>query len=283
MICATRLRQSATAARPLAGTAPTAARAHACLARFAALLALLSSAALATPDSARFAEPTTGRPVSQYTVELAVNRGQRQSFAIPRECPKVNRLYEERHADTARVVDRYLWDKVSEDCWFHAFLNRHPYRGVEDFVSDYDFKNARLADLPIDRDCIGDARDGQAPGCGPTQTGRHGLLSHFPLSEPVSRADDDAIPADCLLRDGLFFGQLYIGPDGMRCASRNGQPSLRLIAVDYADINGDGYLDAVLRFVPIGPGAARSPLILPLTRTSPGGPFKTPETPSVAP
>ena len=138
-------------------------------------------------------------------------------------------------------------------------------------------------DLPIDRDCIGDAADGRAPGCGPTQTDRHGLLSHFPLSEPASRADDGAIPADCLLRDGLFYGHLYIGPDGMRCASRNSQPSLRLIAVDYADINGDGYLDAVLRFVPIGPGAARSPLILPLTRTSPGGPFKTPETLSIAP
>ena len=134
-----------------------------------------------------------------------------------------------------------------------------------------------------DRDCIGDAADGRAPGCGPTQTDRHGLLSHFPLSEPASRADDGAIPADCLLRDGLFYGHLYIGPDGMRCASRNSQPSLRLIAVDYADINGDGYLDAVLRFVPIGPGAARSPLILPLTRTSPGGPFKTPETLSIAP
>jgi hypothetical protein len=181
------------------------------------------------------------------------------------------------------VVDRYLWDKVSEDCWFHAFLNRHPYQGVEDFVTDYDFKNARLADLPIDLDCLGDADGGQAAGCGPTTTDRHGLLSHFPLSEPVSRAGDDATPADCLLQDGVFYGRLYIGPEGMRCASRNRRPSLRLIAVDYADINGDGFLDAVLRFVPIGPGAARSPLILPLTRTSPDGAFETPQQPSIGP
>ena len=84
--------------------------------------------------------------------------------------------------------------------------------------------------------------------------------------------------------DGVLTdGGLYIGPDGMRCASRNSQPSLRLIAVDYADINGDGYLDAVLRFVPIGPGAARSPLILPLTRTSPDGAFETPQQPSIGP
>ena len=53
--------------------------------------------------------------------------------------------------------------------------------------------------------------------------------------------------------------------------------------VDFADVNGDQYLDAVLRFVPIGPGVARAPLTLPLTRTEPEGPFHVPQLDSAPP
>jgi hypothetical protein len=47
--------------------------------------------------------------------------------------------------------------------------------------------------------------------------------------------------------------------------------------VDYADVNGDGYMDATLKIIPLGPGARRIPLILPLTRTQPEGPFRIPD------
>jgi hypothetical protein len=63
----------------------------------------------------------------------------------------------------------------------------------------------------------------------------------------------------------------------MRCTTGPDAPSLRLIAVDFADINGDRFLDAVLRFVPLRARPARMPLILPLTRFEPGAPFSVPE------
>ena len=43
-----------------------------------------------------------------------------------------------------------------------------------------------------------------------------------------------------------------------------------------ADINGDGYLDAMLRLAPLGHGAIRVPLVLPLTRLSADGPLQVP-------
>ena len=278
MICANAPQRPTTTGSGVTTRGPAARRESPGMPVLCTLLAALSGTAVATPhDGAVFAEPTTGKPVSRYTVELAANGEQRQTFDIPRDCPEVKQVLEERRADTTRVVDRRLWGKVSEDCWFHAFLNRHPFRGIEDFVTDYDFRNARVADLPIDLDCVGDGANGEAAGCGPGTGNRHGLLRHFPLSVPADAVLDHAASGDCLLRDGVFFGRLYIGPDGPHCDSRHAEPSLRLIAVDYADINGDGFLDAVLRFAPIGPGVARSPLILPLTRTRPDGPFVVPD------
>jgi hypothetical protein len=49
--------------------------------------------------------------------------------------------------------------------------------------------------------------------------------------------------------------------------------------VDYADINGDGYMDAVLRFLPSGPGSIRRTIFLPVTRFSADGEFQLPPMP----
>jgi len=183
------------------------------LAGLGMLSALLGSAIAAYPgDDAVFAEPTSGKPVSRYAVELSINgEQQRRRFEIPDECTEVKRLFEQRRADTTRIVDRRLWGKVSEDCWFHAFLNRHPFRGITDYVTDYDFKNANLADLPIDSDCASDSPDDALIGCNPAAADRHGLLRHFPLSVLEGLGHDHPAAVDCLLRDGVFFGRLYVG------------------------------------------------------------------------
>jgi hypothetical protein len=223
-----------------------------------------------------FAEPLTGRRVDSYTVELATGREEHSSFAVPGECDAVLQAANQGSAYTGSVVDRRLWQKVESDCRYYSFLNHHPLEDMQDHVSNYDFRNARLSDLPIDQRCAHDGSGGDATDCNPAATDRFGLLRNFPITEPPHHATDAHEKEDCQLRDGVFRGRLYVDTDGVHCEPGTGAPSLRLVAVDFADVNGDQVLDAVLRFIPIGPGASRIPLTLPVTRFSDSGPFTTP-------
>ena len=47
--------------------------------------------------------------------------------------------------------------------------------------------------------------------------------------------------------------------------------------MDFADVNGDGYLDAVLRLSRIGTRQRPELLVLPLTRFAPDQPFSLPQ------
>jgi hypothetical protein len=247
-------------------------------------LSLIPNTASATPDTgAYFAEPGSGRRVSSYSVELAVSRGERQPFEVPRDCGAITRSLADGTASSARVIDRRLWRKAADDCWFYTFLHRHSAGAITDYVSDYDFMNARLSDLPIDQDCVMVPPGRLIHESHRAVDDEHGVLKSFPIGPrhpDVSPGPDSAgerVNPECALRDGLFYGQLFVRQREIRCTTGNGTPSLRLIAVDYADINGDRIMDAVLRFVPVGPGAARSPLILPVTRLGPDEVFSVPD------
>lgn len=250
-----------------------------------ALLTVLASLAAAsdTPrfdDTAYFAEPLSGRRVTGYSIELPLRAEGRQAFAVPGDCAAVLAAIEARQAMRGSIVDRRMWRKVEDDCWYHAFLHRHPRVELQDHVSNYDFMNAQIGDLPIDRRC---ANAADPAACRPGATDERGVLRHFPLTEPAGTPMQQEAEGDCLLRDGLLHGRIYAGPEGIRCDTVSGhEPTLRLIGVDFADINGDHYLDAVLRFVPVGRGLARSPLILPLTRKQADGPFTVPEHGAIA-
>ncbi len=224
---------------------------------------------------AYFAEPITGRRVSSYVADLPVDRFQRRRFSVPGECGDVLGAIQGGATFKGTILDRRLWQKVEADCRYHEFLHRHPMQEVEDHVSTYDFMNARLSDMPIAQCTVG-AGPGTYIGCEPWTAAGFNMLHQFALIQPVANAPDKTL-VECVLNDGLFYGQMFVGPDGILCDPDASVPSLRLIGVDFADINGDHILDAVMRFVPIGPGAARSPLILPLTRTQDSGPFSIPE------
>lgn len=223
-----------------------------------------------------FAEPLTGRRVDSYTVELATGREAHSSFDVPRECDAVLQAANQGSAYTGSVVDRRLWQKVESDCRYYSFLNHHPLEDMQDHVSNYDFRNARLSDLPIDQRCAHDGSGGDPTDCNPAATDRFGLLRTFPITEPPHHATDAHETEDCQLSDGVFRGRLFVDADGVHCEPGTGAPSLRLVAVDFADVNGDQVLDAVLRFIPIGPGVSRMPLTLPVTRFSDSEPFTTP-------
>lgn len=212
-----------------------------------------------------FAEPLSGRKVAEYEVELALAADRTQRFAVPADCAELTGIIEGGAAYRGSIVSRRLWQKVESDCRYHAFLHRHPRDGLVDHVTSYDFMNARISDLPLDRHCA------IAAECQPQRADALGMLRQFPLADPA----EETAPAEseCALEDGLFHGRLFMTPDGIRCRADPGRPSLRLVAVDYADVNGDRVLDAVLRFVPLGAGAMRLPLSLPVTRFGPEEPF----------
>lgn len=212
-----------------------------------------------------FAEPLSGRKVAGYEVELALGADRTRQFAVPGDCAELTRIVERGDAYHGTIISRRLWQKVESDCRYHAFLHRHPRDGLVDHVTHYDFMNARISDLPLAHHCA------RAAECQPQPPDALGLLRQFPLAETA----DGPVSAEteCVLEDGLFRGRLLLTPDGIRCSADPGRPTLRLVAVDYADVNGDRVLDAVLRFVPLGIGAMRLPISLPVTRFGPEEPF----------
>lgn len=217
-----------------------------------------------------FAEPKTGRKVTQYSIELPVARNEERRFTIPDDCRAIDQAIASGAVHRGSVVGRRFWQKAEIDCHFDALLHRHAQRIEQDFVSGYDFMNARLEDLPIDPGCI----PGAPTNCDPKMLDPLGLLRHFPMTQPPGTAGLDARCQPCQLNKGWFRGLITVSESGLRCFATTDASGLRLIAIDYADINGDGVLDAVLRLVPIGRGANRRPLILPLTRFAADAPFE---------
>lgn len=227
--------------------------------------------------TAFFAEPTSGRKVTHYEIELPVRLDERETFHIPDDCGKVLRTVNSGLIYRGNIVDRRLWKKIENDCRYNTFLNLHPQHELEDHVSGYDFRNAWLRDLPLDPRCAGSGQESDPAGCNLAQPGSFGMLRHFPIA---TLADDIPALTDCIpcrLNNGRFRGYVLIDGEAVRCQTGASAPGVRLIAVDFADINGDRVLDAVLRFIPIGPTNNRGPLVLPLTRFDDSGPFVSTE------
>ena len=238
---------------------------------------LISAAAVADEaHRAFFAEPTSGRKVTHYQIELPVKPDQRQTFNIPDDCDQVMLAIDSGVTFGGNIIDRRLWKKTENDCRYNAFLNRHPQRVITDHVSDYDFRNAQIADLPLDPGCAASTAGAEPGVCSPGATDEFGMLRHFPITSPANEIPDRGDCVPCQLRNGRFRGYVFLQQEGVRCKIDANAPGVRLIAVDYADINGDRILDAVLRFVAIGPASHRTPLTLPLTRLDATAPFSVP-------
>jgi hypothetical protein len=88
------------------------------------------------------------------------------------------------------------------------------------------------------------------------------MLSFASESEDHSAFDT----ATCRINRGVFRGHVLVDDAGLRCRFDRRAPGIRVMSVDYADVNGDGWLDAVLRFVPVGPGTSRRPVVVAYTR-----------------
>jgi hypothetical protein len=236
-------------------------------------------AASENPALCYFAEPRTGKKVLSYEIELSLDRESRRNFAIPAECPEVLGLFDRGEAYKGSVMDRRFWMKTANDCRYYQLLRRHPKRPLEDYVSDFDFQNARLDILPYNPGCIRIGADDAELECHPTIVDPFGARQQFPLIDAPPAAEPDAQAQACVLRDGVFTGHIYADGQGLHCLPGSDAPSLRMVGVDFADINGDGVMDAILRFLPAGPGSIRRTIFLPVTRFSEDGEFRLPTMP----
>lgn len=216
-----------------------------------------------------FAEPYTGQKVDAYEVTLPVANGERETFAVPGDCERAMAAFAAGAMRWGTQIEKRVWGKVTGDCEYHAFLHRFSPETGQDFVSDYDFRNGSLADLMIDEGC------GGATGCGEEGQSGPSVLELLVVDE--APADPAAFDTEsCRLRDGRFRGRVMIDGDALKCYRDPRAPGFRVISVDFSDVNGDGYLDAVLRLVPLGPGLSRMPLVVAYTRMTPSAPFTVP-------
>lgn len=231
-----------------------------------------------TFDEPFFAAPWSGQKVTSYEVTLRSHGGDR-AFELPRDCAVINSLLTSGKTDRSRVIDRRLWMKVEHDCRYYALLRRHPRHDLADHVSAYDFGNLALDILPYDPGCVGNM-SGQH--CSPLIVDASGDRRRFPLVvQPGRRADAVVGSTPCRLVDGVFHGRILPHATGLHCVPDE-RASLRLVGVDYGDVNGDGVLDAVLRLMPLSPEGGRRLLRIAVTRFAPDGRFEAPPLPGDA-
>jgi hypothetical protein len=231
------------------------------------------SSVQADPPKPFFSKPYSGERVTEYEITLPVTAQEEESFHIPADCTAAHAAFQHGAQQWGSRVEREMWDKVMRDCYYLAFLQQSGAPHVHDFVSSYDFMNADLRDLPIWERC------GSKPeannSCQPLPPGVVDLALILANTRTVGQ--DGATPEACRIVNGRFRGWVEYKKDGIACRTDHKARGFRIIAVDLADVNMDGYLDAVIRLVPIGKGYRHIPFILPLTRKKADGPFTIPQ------
>ncbi|HXK55125.1 MAG TPA: ferric uptake regulator family protein [Gammaproteobacteria bacterium] len=222
-----------------------------------------------------FAEPYSGKKVSGYQVTLPVKRSEKRLFNVPEACEEVVSAFTSGASQWGTRIEQRMWWKVWRDCQYYGFLHRFPQKTVVDYVSNYDFMNAYLRDIPMGARCANVVDPANVPGCEPFPPGIPDPSRFLPfVDRGTEKPELDVAP--CRIKDGIFRGRIVQDQDGLHCEPDESAPGFRVISVDHADVNGDGYLDVVLRLIPLGHHTGRAPLLLPLTRTQPDGIFTVP-------
>lgn len=220
-----------------------------------------------------FSMPFSGDKGKHYEIQLTFLNQQVKKYLVPNDC---NQILNEVSFGTPKpvgLIDKKLWFKAINDCKYVAMLHLHEDKApVQDFVSNYDFFNARLADLPFASQCKAIDDKEFAEQCNNREPGKLTIASYFPFLEFMVESNDIETE-ECRFTNGAFRGMLIRTEEGIRCQSNRRARGLRLISVDISDLNNDGYADALLRIVPLGRGVSRFPILLPLTRLQENGPF----------
>ncbi len=221
-----------------------------------------------------FSAPYTGKKVQNYEITLPLSRYEQETFTIPQDCSKLNSRLLDGNGHWGNRIERRLWIKADDDCRYLNFLKKYSGQADKDFVSDYDFYNAKIADLPLRPGCDLNLLLRNPAACPPSMPGMPNF-STFMESMPMHQERQRELE-DCRFENGVFRGYIYHTGMGLRCIKDPKAPGYRILSVDFADVNGDKCQDAVLRMMSIGRGARLSLLILPLTRCSEDDKFSLP-------
>ncbi|RKZ99258.1 MAG: hypothetical protein DRQ47_11325, partial [Gammaproteobacteria bacterium] len=128
-----------------------------------------------------------------------------------------------------------------------------------------------IADFPMRWSCEFDASPA-AEGCESLHY-RIPDVSRLPSFEQGEPDSDDMTAEACLLENGVFRGKILFGEDGLFCKKDRYGSGFRVISVDFADTNNDGYMDAIIRLIPIGSRVSRVPILYLLTKKGADKPF----------
>ena len=215
-----------------------------------------------------FAMPFSGQKANQYDIELTFRDNVIKKFHIPKDCSQIISDVNYGMSNPINILDRKLWLKAINDCKYVMLMHQYEAAVPEhDFVSNYDFYNARLADLPFAQKCDAEDNAEYSEQCKKIHESESKLLitSYFPFFEVV-KDDGITVTEECKFNNGVFRGRLVRTSEGIRCQPDRRANGIRLLSVDVGDLNNDGYLDALLRIMPLGRGVSRFPILLPLTR-----------------
>lgn len=222
-----------------------------------------------------FAEPLSGQRVQSYQIELMLTRSEKRTFTIPQECQSLSSALISGAGQWGGRIDRRMWLKVDDDCRYYSFLQSGNRQPSHDYVSNYDFWNAKISDLPLHPGCDPILFLSNPAACPPPMPGVPDFFEQ--LSPPDGfNSEDRRGDGYCQFEDGVFRGHIIPEGTSLRCIPNKHASGFRILSVDYADVNKDGYMDAVLRMIPLGSGFSPVPLILPLTRTDANSAFAIP-------
>jgi hypothetical protein len=240
---------------------------------FAALL-MLSLPLKADQQHFVFAMPFSGDKGSHYDIQLGFRDNEIKKFHIPDDCNSIMNMVNFGYPNPINLIDRKLWFKSINDCKYVMMMHLNEGGLPEkNFVSDYDYFNARLADLPFSSQCKATDDEIFQQECSSIpQEGKVTIRSYFPFLEVLPN-DKNIETEECRFTDGLFRGRLVRTDQGIRCQKDRRAKGLRLLSVDYSDLNNDSYMDVLLRIMPLGRGVSRFPILLPLTRFAPDAEF----------
>lgn len=209
-----------------------------------------------------FAEPLTGRPASEYQVELPIKQKESREFSVPYDCDLVRRHIQQDTADRSRIIAHRLWTKTDSDCRYYELLSRHDQSGLNDFISEIDFRALDLRRLPLDTYC--DQRPGSL--CVSRSQATMDARPLFPDRANVPPDKKEKYSSTpCHLTDGRYRGRICREGETLLCVPDRSS-TFRLLGVDYGDVDGDGIQDAVLRLNVLSPRTGRRSVRIPLTR-----------------
>lgn len=235
------------------------------------VLVLLAGRLMADHGYAYFAAPNSGARVTDYKVSLPMRRGEKVEFNIPMDCGKIQEFFDAGASRWGRRYEQLMWVKVHGDCHYYQFLHRSKLPVQKDYVSTYDFANADLDVLLANEGCAPGQINLEKRGCVPVSEVGPDITKFIVFSSHPETGVYES--CECQLENGVFKGRYIQNEHGRQCIVDNLSPGLRLMSVDFTDVNVDGVMDAVLRFMPLGYGSKRLPMVFVLTRYAADGPF----------